>query len=151
MSSVDKASIDKVREEVDKVREEVVTLSRHLERLMEYLKHITPFLFGPIIYDFLPRKGYPGTIIEIHGDNFAITGNDNIVTVSGKSAVVIKSSPNTLKIITDLTTVTGPLHVRVGAHTATGPFSFVALRYPRSGSEEDGPPIFFTGRGTGEL
>jgi hypothetical protein len=91
------------------------------------------------------------SLIEIHGNNFAIKRSDNFVTVSGRTAVVVFSSPTILRVITDLTTITGPLHVRVGLHTTTGPFPFVVHRYPKSGSEKDGPPIFYAGTGMGVL
>lgn len=131
------------------VREQIKVLSNRPNRLRDYLDSIIPFLRGPSIYEFSPRKGYPGTMLEINGQNFALTRKDNEVYVSGKKAIVVQSSSIKLKVITDPSTTAGPVEVKVGTHVASGPYEFEIRKYPKPGSEQDGPPILFAGLGQG--
>jgi hypothetical protein len=131
------------------VRERIEKLSGKPEELKDYLEHTIPYLRGPNIDDFLPRKGYPGTILTIRGTNFASSREDNIVTVGGKPATVIEAVPGQLRVITSRETMTGPVDVMVGHRKARAKDKFRIIRYPAPGSSEDGPPIYFSGEGYG--
>ncbi len=72
------------------------------------------------------------------------------VTVGGKPAEVVYSSPTILKAITELSTGTGSLEVKVGANRASAIYDFKLLPYPKPGVEVDGSPILFAGEGYGQ-
>jgi hypothetical protein len=105
---------------------------------------------APVISHFAPRKGYPGAMLKIYGSHFAATRQDNLVTVGGQPALVVQATTTILEVITDLKTVTGPVEVKVGTHTATSPLPFKVLPYPSPHLEVDGPPILFEGEGLGQ-
>src|ERR1041385_6484603 len=120
---------------IDEVRQHIIALANEPEKLKEYLESKIPFLLGPKISDFSPRQGYAGTLLEIQGSNFATDKKDNEVTVGGKPAEVVYSSPTILKAITELSTGTGSLEVKVGANRASAIYDFKLLPYPKPGVE----------------
>jgi hypothetical protein len=132
------------------VRDQIIALANQPELIQDYLSRVLPFLLGPVISDFTPQKGYAGTLVEIHGGNFAAARHDNDVTVGGRPAMVVEAAPNLLKVITDPAMHTGPVKVTIGGHSATGPVDFKVLPYPDSRVELDGPPILFAGKGQGD-
>jgi hypothetical protein len=103
----------------------------------------------PTIHKFSPRIAYPGSIIEIHGENFGIRTTDE-VTIGGKQALIIERSPTKIRAITDRSTISGPVKVKTGSQIATSSYEFKALEYPQPGSNTDGPPIYFAGMGRGQ-
>lgn len=119
------------------------------ERLKSFLDQAIPFVVGPTIDDFSPRKDYPGAIFEIKGRNFASTMDQNEVKIGGKPAIVIEASSTSLRAISHPETSSGKLEVRVGTKSAVGPINFETIPYPKAGSRVDGPPIFFSGKGLG--
>ncbi len=132
------------------VRTSILKLTRRPEKLKNYLDYIIPFLRGPSIKSFSPRICYPGAKLEIQGANFALSRQDNEVTVNGKPAMVVKADHSKLKVITDPGTTTGQVKVKIGTRTAVGPYDFKTLPYPTPDSERDGPPILFAGKGYGQ-
>lgn len=105
---------------------------------------------APVISQFAPHKGYPGTMLKIYGSNFAATRQDNFVTVGGRPALVVQATATLLEVITDLETATGLVEVKTGVHTATSPHPFKALPSPSPHLEVDGSPILFEGNGFGQ-
>jgi hypothetical protein len=134
---------------LQQVKKQIVSLAGKPEKVHTYIDSILPFLRGPSIQDFAPRRAYAGAAIEISGSNFSAARAENTVTVGGKPTMVVEASSTRLKVITDRTAQTGPVKVAVGVLTASGPFDFEVLPYPLPGSEQDGPPILFAGQGQG--
>jgi len=124
---------------------QIKSMASRPEELRDYLDKIIPFLKGPVVKDFSPRRAYAGATIEIKGKNFAAERYDNKVEVGGKPAIVVTSSRDRLKVITDLRASSGPVVVDVGGKTSRAPFDFVARERPDQASEADGPPIQFSG------
>jgi hypothetical protein len=112
-----------------KARKDIIKLANEPEKVKEYVERIIPFLSGAIMTDFTPRKGYPGTILEIHGWNFAKASEDNHVTVGGKPAIVVYSSPTLLKVITNKDTKSGPVEIMIGATKFVGSDHFRLEHY----------------------
>lgn len=103
------------------------------------------------ITDFSPREGWPGSLVEIHGTEFAADRDGNIVELGGARALVVDASPERLRVLAGPGTGQGPVSVMVGGQAAAGPADFVPLGPPDGGDlEQDGPPTFFEGpqRGT---
>jgi len=117
--------------------------------LAEWLRDHIPFIVGPTITHFEPVAGQPGCLVTIHGNNFAAHGADNEVEIGGYAAVVLSASSTELKVIVAREASTGPVKVTVGSRTAVGPQDFRLLGYPAARAGEDGPPIAYTGTGTG--
>jgi hypothetical protein len=125
----------------------VHALARTPDLLATRIWDLLPLVVGPSINHFAPIQGQPGTLLEIFGSNFSPTKTENSVTVGGESALVIEASPTQLTVITSLSTVTGPVTVEVAGHSDSGPIDFTVLPAPLAARGEDGPPIFYSGRG----
>jgi len=125
----------------------VTSLARTPNLLASKIWELLPFVVGPSINHFTPIQGQPGAILDIHGTNFSPNKGDNLVTVGGETAYVLDASPTQLTVITSLETTTGPVKVEVGGNGDTGPVDFTVLPAPLAAKGEDGPPIFFSGRG----
>lgn len=108
---------------------------------------LLPRVVGPRVDYFAPIAGQPGDVLEIYGANFSPNRTDNEVNVGGESALVVEASPTRLKVISSRSTVTGPLKVTVAGSTDDGPVDFTVLPAPVAKKGEDGPPIFYVGRG----
>jgi hypothetical protein len=117
-------------------------------RLKDWLDLHIPLLIGPQIDEFEPTSGQRGTIVTLHGARFATARGDNLVTIGGASAPVLSASSTELKVLTTADTNTGPIELRVGTHTATGPHPFTVTGYPDN-TNDDGPPAFAMGAGAG--
>jgi len=128
----------------------VTSLAKTPNLLASKLWELLPLVVGPSINHFAPIQGYPGTVLDIYGTNFSPNKEDHTVTVGGKEAFVLAATPTQLTVITSLSTITGPVTVEVGGHSDTGPVDFTILPAPVAAKGEDGPPIFYTGRGRPE-
>lgn len=102
---------------------------------------------GPRITDFSPQRGHGGTKVKIQGTGFAQVRGDNDVLVGGEPATVVEASPTELSVIVANEARTGTVEVTVNGRTGTGPGNFTVGSYPSPGSKDDGPPIFFQGKG----
>lgn len=128
-------------------QETVTSLARTPNLLAARIWDLLPFVVGPSINHFEPIQGHPGTMLDIHGMNFSPNKADNNVTVGGEPAFVVAAEPTKLTVISSLSTVTGPVTVEVGGNSDTGPVDFTVLPAPIAAKGEDGPPIFYQGRG----
>jgi hypothetical protein len=117
-------------------------------RLKDWLDLNIPWLIGPYIGDVEPTSGQRGTIVTLRGARFAAARGDNLVTIGGASAPVLSASSTELKVLTTADTNTGPIELKVGTHTATGPYPFTVTAYPGN-ADDDGPPVFAMGAGAG--
>jgi hypothetical protein len=117
--------------------------------LEDWLHAHIPFIVGPKITCFDPIEGQPGCLVTIQGSNFAANRTDNEVRIGGQPAQVVNALPNELKAITHAGILNGPVKVKVGTKTASGPHDFKVLGYPSAGDGEDGPPIAYTGIAAG--
>lgn len=120
------------------------SLLKAFRRLIEWLLGL--FRSGPLISNFHPPAGPKGIVVEIVGSGFAAKAQDNDVQIGGERALVLSAASNRLEVLTGPATVTGPVAVRVGTDTATGPRDFeLSQQLPGA----DGPPIVYQGRGSG--
>ncbi|GAA5523399.1 IPT/TIG domain-containing protein [Aliifodinibius salicampi] len=73
------------------------------------------------IQDINPKAGPAGTTVTISGTNFSPTATKNIVTFNGTQATV--NSASTTELVTNVpnNATSGPVTVKVGTQTATGP------------------------------
>jgi IPT/TIG domain len=126
---------------IDKLKGDPELLSWVLPKWIDWWR-------GPKISDFAPRTGYAGDVLDIVGSGFDADRLENTVTVGGAQAMVLQATPTTLKVLTDDTTVDGPVTVQVGAKTGTGPDDFRLAPYPLD--DQDGPPISYAGQGEGQ-
>lgn len=131
-------------------REEVFRLVNRPGALRVYIDRMIPFLTGPVMDSFTPREAHPGAMLVVSGRNFAAKREDNTVTAGGRPALVVAATSTELKVLTSTDAVTGPVRVKVGTRSSTAPYDLVTLSYPRPGSEDDGPPIYFAGAGQGQ-
>ena len=74
---------------------------------------------GPRIDGFDPGDGWPGTIIEIRGSDFAADRDSNLVKIGGATALVIEAAPQRLLVLAGVSTVTGPVTIAVAGQTGT--------------------------------
>jgi hypothetical protein len=125
----------------------VASLAATPDLLAAKLPELMPLVVGPSIDQFSPVQGCPGTIIEIAGANFSPVRQDNLVTVGGEEAFVLAATPTLITAITSLSTASGLVKVEVAGHGAAGPVDFTILPAPLAANGEDGPPIFYSGRG----
>lgn len=132
---------------IQEFQNRIASLARTPDLLAHRIWELLPLVAGPRVNHFSPIQGHPGTILEIHGANFSPTRADNLVTVGGEEALVIEASPSVLRVITSLSTVTGPVKVEVAGESDGGPVDFTVLPAPLAAKGEDGPPIFYAGRG----
>ena len=130
-------------------KKQVNALATRPEALLAYVGRVIPALLGPKIGGFSPRRGQPGTMIRISGQRFSTIRSDNLVIVGGKPALIVEAHADTLLVITDRQTSTGPVTVEVAGKKATGPFDFTVVGYPSADAGDNGPPIYFTGKGSG--
>ena len=128
----------------------VASLARTPSLLAARLWDLLPLVMGPSVSHFAPIQGYPGTVVDIFGANFSPNKEDNTVTVGGNEALVLAATPTQLTVITGLSTSTGPVRVEVGGQSDVGPVDFTILPAPLAAKGEDGPPIFYAGRGRPE-
>jgi hypothetical protein len=77
------------------VKDKILKMVDKPEELKKYLDKAVPLLKGSSITSFLPRKGYPGTILEIEGKNFSAIREANEVTIGGKPAIVVEAGQET--------------------------------------------------------
>ena len=117
-------------------------------RLRDWLDLHIPWLVGPHIDQFEPTSGQRGTIVTLRGARFASTRSDNLVTIGGASAPVLSASSTELKVLTTADTNTGQIQLKIGTHTAAGPYPFTVIGYPGD-ANDDGPPVFAMGAGAG--
>ena len=132
---------------ISEFQQTVSSLAKTPAMLAAKIWELLPLVVGPSIHHFSPIQGHPGTLLEIFGTNFTPTKEENTVTVGGESAYVLEASPTKLTVITSLSTVTGPVRVEVAGNADTGPVDFTVLPAPVAANGEDGPPIFYAGRG----
>src|SRR5262249_23998635 len=109
--------------------------------------HHIPWLIGPRIDSVEPAGAQRGTIVTIHGGQFAAARGDNHVTIGGTAVPVVAASATELRGLATVDVDSGPVKVAVGAHTATAAQDFTVQGYPGDG--DDGPPVFATGAGGG--
>jgi hypothetical protein len=103
------------------------------------------------ITDFVPREGWPGSLLEIIGTDFAPERDDNVVDIAGVPAVVVDAAPQRLQVLVGPGTGAGPVSVTVAGQTVAGPTDFAVAGPADAGDlTQDGQPIFFDGpqRGT---
>lgn len=118
------------------------------KQIWELIRRIfTPVPAGPVISGFLPVRACPGASLTISGSGFSTAREGNQVSVGGAAALVVEAKPGSLKVISGLNTLSGPVKVQVGMDSASGPIDFEALKPPDT--TEDGPPILFEGAGDG--
>ena len=123
-------------------------ITSRIERPIElegWLDRHIPFIVGPSISYFEPAAGHPNCMVTIYGTNFAADREDNEVKIGGQAAQVLSASHTELRVLTSRLVEDGPEVVTVGGNSAVGPHDFRVLGYPSPGSEEDGPPIAYTG------
>ena len=109
----------------------------------------------PVIADFQPRSGGPGTEVTITGSGFGAAPGHNRVSISGVTAPVLFASPTELRVRIPAA-ASGPidLHVRHGGSTrSTQPFvvtspPFVARFEPAQGMP--GTAVTIHGAGFGD-
>jgi len=118
-------------------------------QLRDWLLERFPFIVGPSVSDFEPPAGQPGCLVTIRGSEFSLERRENRVEIGGHSCLVVSASHSELRAITPPDVETGPVTVRVGDRTASGPHDFTVVGYPSPGSGDDGPPISFEGAGEG--
>lgn len=140
MATPDKMLID------DNVLKQIRSRVSKPQELRKYLNLISKRQ-KPTISKFYPRRAYPGSMIEIFGNNFSSIRQDNDVTIGSQKATVIESNSTNIKVITSPNTDNGPVEVNVRGRKATGPFDFETIGGPVS--QDDGPPIFYEGTGSG--
>ena len=128
-------------------QETVASLAKTPNLLATKIWELLPLVVGPSINHFAPIQGHPGTMLEIFGNNFSPATTDNQVIVGGEPALVLAAEPTKLTVITSLSTTTGPVTVEVAGNMDTGPVDFTVLPAPIAAKGEDGPPIFYEGRG----
>src|SRR5215813_11985491 len=112
-------------------------------KLKAWLDHHIPWLIGPRIDSVEPAGAQRGTIVTIHGGQFAAARGDNHVTIGGTAVPVVAASATELRVLATVDVDSGPVKVAVGAHTATAAQDFTVQGYPGDG--DDGPPVFATG------
>lgn len=127
----------------------IVSLLRNPVRLRDWLDNFLPWFIGPRVTSFDPPSGRPGCLVTVRGANFSPDRLLNAVEVGGQPAFVAAATTTELKVITAPSVADGPVKVTVGTRTGAGPHDFGVLGYPDAGAGEDGPPIGFTGDGTG--
>lgn len=130
---------------LETLRQQILALAHSPEILLKRLPELLPHALGPRIDYFAPIQGYPGTMVEVYGQNFSPAKTQNAVMVGGAQALVLEASPTRLLVIAGLTTQTGPVKVEISTRTAAGPVDFTVLA-PSLVTAGDGPPIFYEGR-----
>ncbi|WP_185958489.1 IPT/TIG domain-containing protein [Fodinibius sediminis] len=73
------------------------------------------------ITNISPKEGPVGTTVTITGINFSTTASENVVTFNGSQATVSSASTTELVANVPSGTTSGPVTVKVGSQTATGP------------------------------
>ncbi len=131
------------------LRKQVVARLADPVLLYRWLGDLMPWIIGPSITSFDPPSGHPGCLVDIEGHQFSTVRGDNTVEIGNRPALVVAASPTHLRVLTDPEVSDGPVTVKVGTRTATGPHDFGVLGYPDPGAGEDGPPIAFEGAGAG--
>lgn len=113
-----------------------------------------PFLLRPRIVNFSPRRGWPGTIVSLSGEQFGPNRDDNIVVVGGDRALILSASSTELRVLVGENTITGPVSITTSLGTDSSTGSFEVLPYPAVNDvSQAGAPIFYHGpqRGTPQL
>ncbi|MDF5758971.1 IPT/TIG domain-containing protein [Spongiactinospora sp. TRM90649] len=106
---------------------------------------VTAGAAAPKVYDVAPREGWPGTLIEITGSEFAPDRDDNLVAIGGERALVVEASATRLLVVAGEHTETGPIIVETGGFTADGG-EFQVLPWPDPNDPSArGAPRFFHG------
>lgn len=123
------------------------TIRRSPVKLRDWLNTHIPTFVGPRIDTFDPSSGERGTILTIHGNNFARNRADNKTTIGSTVVPVLKAEPTLLKVLVTKDVDSGPVKITVGTHSAQSAYDFTIKGYPGIG--EDGPPLFATGKGEG--
>jgi IPT/TIG domain len=116
-------------------------------KLRDWLDFHIPWWIGPRIDSLNPPSGQRGTIITIHGQHFATNRQDNQVTIGGADLPVLSAKSTELKVLVTKDVDTDPVKIKVGTHSSTSAYDFVVKGHP--GINDDGPPVFATGTGTG--
>jgi IPT/TIG domain len=74
----------------------------------------------PIVNSIVPVSGGVGTILTIYGNNFSRTATENIVSVNGVTASVLKATETELQVMVPVTT-SGIVLVKTLSGSANGP------------------------------
>lgn len=105
----------------------------------------------PMIQLFDPVEDYAGAAIVIEGKNFANDRAENQVSVGGKPAYVVESSPTRLLVITHSETRDASIKVIVAGEVGESKREFRVRPWPKSELRIDGPPFSFEGRSPSSL
>ncbi|MCW9709179.1 beta strand repeat-containing protein [Fodinibius salsisoli] len=73
------------------------------------------------ISNISPKEGPVGTTVTITGANFSATASENAVTFNGSQAMVSSASTTELVATVPQDATSGPVTVKVGSQTTTGP------------------------------
>ena len=86
---------------------------------------------SPVITDFKPHKGKPGTIVRIMGENFSPKKSENIVAFAGTEAKVLSASKKgtKLKVKVPKEAQTGYITITVDGYTAESKEQFTLMTY----------------------
>jgi hypothetical protein len=84
---------------------------------------------SPVITDFKPHKGKPGTIVRIMGENFSPKKSENIVAFAGTEAKVLSASKKgtKLKVKVPKEAQTGYITITVDGYTAESKEQFTLM------------------------
>lgn len=97
------------------------------------------------VQDVVPREGWPGSIVEISGADFAPARDDNQVIVGGRPALILEASATRLLVVVGEDAASGPISVEVAGTVADGS-TFEVLPYPDPADLlTPGAPSFFHG------
>jgi hypothetical protein len=96
-----------------------------------------------VITSFLPVSGPPGTVVRITGTGFSTVASNNVVSISGQAAELVRASATELEVRIPAGVASGPFVVAVAnAGEARMPQPFVITRTPtiEAFTPTEGPP-----------
>jgi len=77
-------------------------------------------ILSPIIRDFNPKKGAPGTLVEIQGEGFSSVLSEITVSFGGTKAVIKEANENSLKVYVPSGAVSQIIYVSMSRQTYYG-------------------------------